>query len=435
MGEPLAKVPGKAWVVTFAGTAINLCLGILYAWSVWAKALIDEVKVGQAMTGVNEGWSYLNNAQAATPFSLCVIMFALFMIPGGRIQDRYGPKVGATLGGLFLAAGCILSGLMKSYTGLIIGFGLLGGIGMGIGYAAPTPAALKWFGPHKRGLIAGLVVGGYGGAALYISPLATYLISTFSISGSFIVLGIMFAVVVIIAGQLLAWPAPGYVPPAAPVKAAAVGAKARPTLTAVDWVAKDMVKTWQYYALVVMFIGTTQSGLLIIANAAGMLATTAKAVPFLATNAWILASFGGLINAVGRVGTGLYSDKIGRANAYILNCLVSALCLFALPFVMKSGNVGLLFLVVGIAYWQYGGGLALLPSFTADFFGAKNLGFNYGLVFIGWGLGFFMARLGGTIKDVTGSLDWAFYLSGIVLVTVLALCRFTTRPTAKGEVH
>ena len=427
MAEPLAKVPGKAWVVTFAGTAINLCLGILYAWSVWAKALIDETKVGQVMTGVNEGWTYLNNAQAATPFSLCVIMFALFMIPGGRIQDRYGPKVGATLGGLFLAAGCILSGLMKSYTGLVVGFGLLGGIGMGIGYAAPTPAALKWFGPHKRGLIAGLVVGG--------SPLATYLITTMSISGSFITLGILFAVVVIVAGQLLAWPPPGYVPPAAPVKAAAAGAPARATLTAVDWVAKDMVKTWQYYALVVMFIGTTQSGLLVIANAAGLLATTAKGVPFLAANAWLLASFGGLINAVGRVGTGVYSDKIGRGNAYILNCFVSALCLFALPAVMKSGNVALLFLVVGIAYWQYGGGLALLPSFTADFFGPKNLGFNYGLVFIGWGFGFFMARLGGTIKDVTGSLDWAFYLSGIVLLMMLALCRFTKRPSATGEVQ
>ena len=88
-----------------------------------------------------------------------------------------GPKVGAITGGLFLAVGCIIAGLMKSYGGLVFGFGVLGGIGMGIGYAAPTPAALSWFGPHKRGLVAGLVVGGYGGAALYIAPLAAYLIS------------------------------------------------------------------------------------------------------------------------------------------------------------------------------------------------------------------------------------------------------------------
>jgi OFA family oxalate/formate antiporter-like MFS transporter len=319
---------------------------------------------------------------------------------------------------------------MKSYTGLIVGFGILGGMGMGIGYAAPTPAALKWFGPHKRGLIAGLVVGGYGGAALYVSPLGQYLIDTTSISGSFIYLGILFAIVVIIAGQLLAWPPAGYVPPAAPVAPGGAPAKA---LTAVDWVAGDMVKTWQYYALVIMFIATTQSGLLIIANAAGMLATTAKAIPFFAANAWLLASYGGAVNALGRVGTGMYSDKIGRGNAYALNCILSALCLFAMPAVIASGNVFFLFLVVGIAYWQYGGGLALMPAFTGDFFGAKNLGFNYGIVFIGWGLGFFMTRLGGTIKDMTGSLDWAFYMSAIVLIVGVVLARVTKRPASTGE--
>ena len=107
---------------------------------------------------------------------------------------------------------------------------------------------------------------------------------------------------------------------------------------------------------------------------------------------------------------GMYSDKIGRDNAYTINCLVSALCLFLLPAIIASHNVFLLFLAVGIAYWQYGGGLALMPAYTADFFGPKNLGMNYGIVFLGWGLGFFMTRLGGSIKDWTGSLTWAFIL-------------------------
>jgi len=427
-GDVITKVPGKAWVVTFAGTAVNLCLGILYAWSIWAKALINVKDAGQPMSGINEGWTYLTNAEAATPFSLCVIIFALFMIPGGRIQDKFGPKVGATLGGLCLAAGCILAGLMKSYTGLIVGFGILGGIGMGIGYAAPTPAALKWFGPHKRGLIAGLVVGGYGGAALYISPLAQKLIDGYGISGSFIGLGVFFAIVVVIAGQLLAWPPTGYVPPGAPKQTAAQTAATAAKQTAHNWTAGEMTKTWQFYALVILFIGSTQSGLMIIANAAGILAKAAKDIPYLAANAWILASFGGAINALGRVGTGMYSDKIGRANAYTMNCVVSALCLFAMPSIIASQNIVLLFLAIGIAYWQYGGGLALLPAFTADFFGAKNLGFNYGLVFLGWGLGFFMARLAGTIKDVTGSLDYAFYLSAAVLIVAVIVVRITQRP-------
>src|SRR5208337_2171092 len=400
--------------------AINLCLGILYAWSVWAKALINVKQAGQPMTGINEGWTFLTNAEAANPFSLCVLITAIFVPVGGRIQDKYGPKVGATLGGLCLAAGCIVAGLMKSYEGLIIGFGIMGGIGMGIGYAAPTPAALKWFGPHKRGLVAGLVVGGYGGAALYIAPLARWLIADYGLSGSFIIIGVFFAVVVIIAGQLLAWPPTGYVPP---VSAASIaGAPAKTAMTTYDWPASEMVKTWQFFALVLMFIGTTQSGLLIIAFAAPL------GAPLLGAMAWTLVSFGGAVNACGRVGTGLYSDKIGRTNAYTLNCLVSALCLFAMPAIIGFKSVFLLFLAVGIAYWQYGGGLALMPSFTADFFGPKNLGFNYGLVFIGWGLGFFMARLGGTIRDITGSLNWAFYMSGIVLIIAVILARVTKRP-------
>ncbi|MGA2731243.1 MAG: MFS transporter [Syntrophobacteraceae bacterium] len=431
MAAPLEKVPGKAWIVTFAGTAVNLCLGMLYAWSVWGGKLtvpsaggkINEALLGTPLPGIDSAWTYLSNAQAATPFSLCVVIFALLMIPGGRIQDKYGPKVGATLGGLFLAAGCIVAGLMKSYEGLIIGFGIMGGIGMGIGYAAPTPAALKWFGPHKRGLVAGLVVGGYGGAALYIAPLARWLIASYGLSGSFIIIGIFFAVVVIIAGQLLSWPPDGYVPPGLQTPAAATPGKG--AMTAWDWSASEMVKTWQFFALVLMFIGTTQSGLLIIAFASPL------AAPLLGALAWTLVSFGGAVNACGRVGTGLYSDKIGRTNAYTLNCLVSALCLFAMPAVIGMKSAFLLFLAVGIAYWQYGGGLALMPSFVADFFGPKNLGFNYGLVFIGWGLGFFMARLGGTIRDITGNLNYAFYMSGIVLIIAVVLARLTKRPSAE----
>jgi MFS transporter, OFA family, oxalate/formate antiporter len=499
MSDTYEKEPTQAWITTFAGTAINLCLGILYAWSMWGAALVSEVtlapgdvvtktaviaaakatdadktlagnlvvkakeavpraeslkvkfgtnpkegyvllsevkgdlragdiitKAGEPMTDPkNAGWIYLNNAETATPFSLCVIMFALLMIPGGKIQDKISPKFGATLGGLFLAVGCIIAGMMKSYTGLIIGFGIFGGIGMGIGYAAPTPAALKWFGPHRRGLIAGLVVGGYGGAALYIGPLAKYLISSFGITQSFVILGVLFATVVIVAGQLIKIPAAGYVPAAPRV---AQTAKQLAASTKHNWEAGEMVKTWQFYALVFMFILTTQSGLLIIANAAGLLSKTGAKIPFFAANAWLLVSFGGLINALGRVGTGMYSDKIGRVNAYCLNCGLSALCLFTLPYIIGSENILLLFLAVGVAYWQYGGGLALMPAFTGDFFGPKNLGFNYGLVFMGWGLGFFMARLGGTIKDLTGSLSYAFYISGALLIIGVILAFSTKRP-------
>lgn len=425
------KVPSRAWVVTYAGTAVNLCLGILYAWSVWKAALIaDEGHLaGSPMTGLNEGWLYLTDAQATWAYALCGVVFAACMIPGGRIQDRYGPKIGATLGGLFLAGGCILAGLMKSYLGLVLGFGVFGGIGMGLGYAAATPAAVKWFGPQQRGLIVGLVVGGYGGAAVYISPLARYLMAHYGLSGSFIGLGLLFAAVVIVAGQLLAWPPAGY---AAPTSSTATAPKQAMTL--VDWSPTEMVRTGQFYALVFLFVGSAQSGLLVIANATPMLNQTAGTVAFFMGNAWLLSSFGGAVNATGRVGTGMYSDRIGRANAYALNGIVSAGCLVLTPWAMRSGNVWLLFLVVGVAYWQYGGGLSLMPAFTADFFGSKHLGFNYGLVFIGWGLAFFIPQLAGYLKDRTGRLDEAFYMSAGLLMLAVIVSRFLRRPLHRGEV-
>ena len=273
-------MPARAWVVVLAGMAVNSCLGILYAWSIWAGSLVprDLKLAGQMMTGVNSGWVYLTNAEAATPFSLCVLIFALFMIPGGKLQDKAGPRIGAILGGLFLGLGCIIAGISKSYAGLVLGFGIFGGIGMGIGYAAATPAALKWFGPHQRGLAAGLVVGGYGFAALYIAPLGAYLIKAGGISYSFVFLGIFFVLIIIGAGCLLAWPGPGYVAPAPPSRALAVHPRGYP---AVEYGPLTMLQTWQFYVLFVMLIGATQSGLLIIANGAGLLAATAKSQSFL----------------------------------------------------------------------------------------------------------------------------------------------------------
>jgi OFA family oxalate/formate antiporter-like MFS transporter len=424
----VTRAPARAWLVAGAGTAVNLCLGILYAWSVWKAGLVgDPDQVGLPMSGLNEGWTYLSDAEATWAYAICGVTFALFMIPGGRVQDRFGPRLGATLGGLCLAAGCIVAGLMKSYLGLVVGIGLLGGMGMGFGYAAATPAAVRWFGPHQRGLVVGLVVAGYGGAAIYISPLARYLITNYGLSGSFIGLGLLFAVVVIAAGRLLSWPPADYRPPTAP------DAGGKPTATRADWTPRQVLATWQFYALVFLFIGTAQSGLLVIANATPMLNQTAAAIAFFAANAWLLSSYGGLVNALGRVGTGLYSDRIGRRNAYVLNGVVSAACLVATPAVMRSGNVVLLFLVVGLAFWQYGGGLSLMPALTADYFGSKNLGTNYGLVFLGWGLAFFVPQLAGYIKDLTGSLDTAFYLSAGLLIAAVLLSLLLRRPLLAGE--
>jgi OFA family oxalate/formate antiporter-like MFS transporter len=424
---PWEKVPIQGWITVLAGISINLCLGVLYAWSVFKAALLankDHI-AGSLLGGINAGWTYMSDTQTTWAYSICGFVFCAFMIPGGRIQDKLGPRVSVTVGGLSLALGCIIAGYMRSYVGLVIGFGFFCGIGMGIGYSGPIPAAVKWFSAHRRGLVVGFVVGGFGAAAIYLSAVAAWLMKSYGISNSFYIIGIFFSIVAIVAGRLLYSPPEGYVPPAAPAKTkAAMTAQT----TSEDWTASEMLKTGQYIVLVIMAASGAQAGLLVIVNAAPLLFKTAHSLAFFVANAWMLASYASVMNLCGRVGTGFYSDKIGRKNAFVLNALLCVLCLFLLPYIIKSGNVFILFLTVGIACWQFGGQLALMPAIVADYFGAKNLGFNYGLVFALGGICFFVPEIAAFIKDTTGSMDYAFYMSGIFLAVGIVACILIRKP-------
>lgn len=409
--QPVDVLPGRAWSVILAGTTINLCLGCLYAWSVWLKYLTNDVYMKA------HGWAgALTTEQASNPKSLCILIFALLMIPGGKIQDKYGPCVAGTIGAVFMGTGLIIAGTAHSYGGILWGFGVGGGIAMGIAYAAPVPATRKWVGPHQIGVMLGLTVAGYGGAAFYVAPLIKWLIVSYSLSLSFLVLGIAYLIVITICANILAWPEEGYVGPQPTTEA---GKKA--AATAVDWTAGEMVGTWQFYCLVAMFCLNTQAGLLIIGHAAKIVK------PFLSSG-FILVAAGGAVNALGRVGTGKYSDIIGRDKAYMINAAVAALCMFSLPMMIAAKSLVMTFTACMLAYWVYGGGLALMPSYTADFYGPKNLGFNYGLVFMGWGMGAFMPKLAGRIRDATGSYDMAFYIAGGLLILAIGIALIAKKP-------
>ncbi|MBW1608099.1 MAG: OFA family MFS transporter [Deltaproteobacteria bacterium] len=414
--QPVDAIPGRGWAVILAGTTVNLCLGCLYAWSVWLKYLTDDVYMKA------HGWAgALTAEQASNPKSMCILIFALLMIPGGKIQDKYGPTVAGSISAVCMGIGMLIAGTAHSYAGILWGFGVGGGVAMGIGYAAPVPATRRWVGPHQVGVMIGITVAGYGGAAFYVAPLIKWLIVSYSLSTSFVVLGIAYLIVIGIAAQVLAWPEEGYVPPQPPETAATKAAAA----SVVDWKAGEMLGTWQFYALVALFCLNTQAGLLLIGHAAKIVR------PFL-EQGFILVAAGGFMNAAGRVGTGKYSDIIGRDKAYMMNASVAALCFFALPAIIAAKSLFLAFTACMIAYWVYGGGLALMPSYTADFYGPKNLGFNYGLVFMGWGFGAFMPKLAGHIKDVTGSYDQAFYVAGILLLVAVGLAFITKKPKKSG---
>ena len=400
--ESSGSIKNKGWTVTIAALSINLVLGVLYAWGVMAKALVMQ-------------WHW-SKADAALPFTVSTAAFAITMIFAGRLQDKVGPRLIAALGGIVLGLGLVASSYAQSPAVMLVTFGLVGGIGIGLGYSATTPPAIKWFPPSKKGLITGIVVSGVGLAAVYISPLTQVLLKAVGIHQTFLYLGLGSIVVVALLAQILRNPPPGFQPvaTAAATPAAKAAAAPRPSL---DW--NEMLRTSQFYRLWLMFILAASAGLMIIAHVAIIAKEQARwewgFVPVV-----LLAIF----NSVGRVVSGVLSDRIGRTQTMVLAFVLQACNMFIFSHYTTS-----VLLVFGSAFTGlcYGTIFTLMPAATADFYGIKNLGVNYGFVFTGFGVaGVFGPLLGGKIRDMTGTYATSYTISAIMLLVGAALA-FTTR--------
>ncbi|RJO67328.1 MAG: MFS transporter [Myxococcales bacterium] len=398
------------WIVTFAGTGINLALGILYTWSV-IKGKIPEAW----------GWS---EAQKSDPYAIACFVFAIAMVVAGRLQDKLGPRIVATIGGAAVALGCIIAGLAgSSYAGFVVGFGVLTGAGIGFGYASATPPAVKWFPPAKTGLIAGLVVAGFGLASVYISPLATWLLNTYGVSNTMIIFGAAFLVVVCGLAQLLKNPPAGYKPqaPASAAKAAAL----KPAIGDKTW--RDMLASPNFWVLWLMFFFGSAVGLTVIGSAQGIAKQSLGDAAF-----WAVAVLA-VGNAGGRIAAGVVSDRIGRQWTMFLSYVVQCVMVM-IPFFFAESVVALLFAVLMIGAC-YGANLSLFPSATKDYFGLKNFGLNYGVMFSAWGVaGLTLPRVDGMIKDAvfaaTGAkpmyAETTMYIT-ISLMVVAAVLTFVSR--------
>lgn len=417
----------RGWIVTFAGTGVNLALGILYAWSV-------------IKGGIPDAWGW-TNADKALPYSVACFVFALAMIPAGRLQDLIGPRWVATLGGLFVGAGFILAGLTgSSLKGFIIGFGILGGIGIGFGYASATPPAVKWFPSHKTGLIAGIVVAGFGLASVYIAPLVKWLLHVFStssminqadgtvkevvqlgISNTMMVFGIAFLIVVVGLSQFLKDPPAGYVPAGSPTKTKAGLSKS------VERTWKEMLHTSQFYVLWLIYFAGASAGLTFISFAQDLGKKSLGELAFLAVAVLAVG------NASGRVLAGVVSDKIGRQWTLFGFLILQAIVVFALYMLKAGAGWPVIMIVVLLIGANYGSNLSLFPSATKDYFGLRNIGVNYGFVFTAWGFaGMIMPWVNGYIKDVTGSNDMTFVII-IAILIVASLLTFVSRSIATKD--
>jgi MFS family permease len=404
-------IKNKGWAVVLAGTGINLALGILYTWSIFKGEIRASIES-------NTGLFNWNLASINDPYAVCCLVFAFAMILAGKCQDQFGPRFTARLGGLLVGAGFIMISQTTSYLGWVIGFGLLVGTGLGFGYSSATPPALKWFPPAKTGLIAGIVVSGFGLASVYIAPLAKYLIGTWGLQTSMLFFGIAFAIVVGLLSNLLVNPPEGFSvtkPASAPRTGKELAAKSSSN---VDVTPSTMVKSMNFYILWTIFFVGSGAGLMVIGSVAGM------AKKGLGEMAFIAVALMAIGNAAGRIVAGTLSDKIGRSATLIIMLVFQAALMFAaIPVVgAGSGNVWLLVLLASFIGFNYGTNLAIFPSFAKDFWGLKNFGTNYGILFSAWGVGgFVMGRVSQMIQASTGSYNMSFMIAGGCLLFAAAL--------------
>jgi MFS transporter, OFA family, oxalate/formate antiporter len=406
-GPDVAAMIRRGWTVTLAGTGINLALGILYAWSVISK----EIPVAW-------GWT---ETHKSLPYSIACLIFCLVMVPAGRMQDKIGPRVVATVGGILVGIGMILASYTTSPMGYIIGFGILAGAGIGCGYASATPPAVKWFPAAKTGLIAGIVVSGFGLASVYAAPLTKYLATNAGLPTTMLALGIGFFVVVVALAQLLRTPPKGYVPPGTPAVKPGGGVVKKE-----DFTPGEMLRTWQFYVLWFMYACGAGAGLMIISE----LAMIAQLQAGLALG-FVLVAVLAIGNGAGRIAAGSMSDMIGRKATLFICFAMQAVMIVLLALTTEGSflaNPVILAVLSALIGANYGANLALFPSLTKDYYGLKNFGVNYGLVFTAWGLGGFMlSLLAGKVFDQTQAFTFAYYCSAGLLVAA-ALVTFLVQP-------
>ncbi len=412
------ETAARGWIVTAAGLGINLALGVLYSWSVIAKTLTKPV--------VDGGWGW-SAGQASLPYAIACGVFAVSMVFAGRAQDRLGPRVVATVGGALCGMGMIVASVGSADLALpiIVGFGVLTGAGIGLGYAAATPAAVKWFPPARKGLISGLVVAGFGLASVYIAPTTTALLTSYGVAGTFRTLGVAFLVATVLLAQLLENPPAGYVPAAVASKHRQAATVAHVPAEDYDW--HEMVRTKQFALLWLMYAFSAFAGLMIIGHMAKIAAYQLPSADL----GFLLVAILAIGNAGGRVVAGIVADRIGGVRTMLAVFIMQAVMMGLLSFATSTAALVPAAAAIG---FLYGANLSVFPSTTAGFFGTKNMGVNYGLVFTAWGFGgVFGSMTAGTIVDSTGSYSTAYAIAAGLCV-LAGMLTFATRPPAPRAV-
>jgi OFA family oxalate/formate antiporter-like MFS transporter len=405
------------WFVVFGAILIQLCLGAIYAWSVFTPSLVEA------------DWT---KAQTQAVFAAGLALFAIVMVIAGRLMPKWGPRKLAWSGGLVLGLGYFLAGLFggSNFWSIFLFVGIIGGSGIGLAYVVPIAVGMRWF-PDKKGLITGLAVAGFGfGALLWVKLAGTWgnLIANLGLSTTFTIYGIVFFATVFVGGIWMVFPPEGWKPAGWTPPEEAKDSKVKKIT---DLGSAEMLKTAQYYMILLTFAFGASAGLMSIGlmklfpmqalTESGLSEAVASGIAGTA-----MAVFFSLANGFGRIAWGAISDKLGRKTSIIV--MMATQGIIVILFQWMAGTPSLLYLGATLIGFNFGGNFALFPTITADTFGAKFIGQNYGWVFLAYGIGgIFGPILGGKLGDL-GNFPLAFTICGILCLVAAGIISMVKPP-------
>ena len=406
------NLEAKRWWIAIAAIIMQLCLGTVYAWSVFKKPLMTA-----------HGWS---ETSVQVTFMICIGVIGLSAAFGGTLVDKKGPRYVASIGGILFGIGTLLAGLadqIGSIWLMYLGFGLIAGLGNGFGYVTPIATLIRWF-PDKRGLVTGLAVMGFGAGAFFMGMIAPKMVNSIGVAQTFYIWGVIFLAAVTAAAQMYKNPPQGWLPAGFKPAASAVSA-------ADSFRFEEAVKTRQWWMLWAMLFLNVSAGLGLLSQLSPMAQDVIKknvagiSPQDLAIAGGAILAIASIFNGLGRLIWAWTSDAIGRKNVFMIMFITQALLYIYLP----SVEVQILFTVLACYLLAcYGGGFAVMPAFAADSFGPGYIGKVYGMMLTAWGAAGVVGPF--VFSQIKGI---ALYVAAVMLLIGFILALAYKPPTPKKK--
>ncbi|WP_449758063.1 L-lactate MFS transporter [Erwinia persicina] len=386
--------------LTLIGTIITqFALGSVYTWSLFNGQLSDKLDT--------------TISQVAFSFGLLSLGLAVASSVAGKLQERFGVRNVTIAAGLLMAVGLMMTSQADNLFMLYLSAGVLVGLADGAGYLMTLSNCVKWF-PERKGMISACAIGAYGLGSLGFKFICSYLLSVYSLETTFMIWGGL-AMSMIIFGALLMKDAP-----------AQQGTSSQSSQKSGNYSLAESMRLPQYWMLALMFLTACMSGLYVIGVAKDIGENMVHLSAQTAANAVTIIA---IANLSGRLILGVLSDKVARIRVITLAQIVSLAGMSILLF--SHMNEGSFFIAIACVAFSFGGTITVYPSLVSDFFGLNNLTKNYGVIYLGFGIGSVMGSL---IASLFGGFTVTFSLIMALLVISLLMSATIRMPHRAEEV-